>query len=90
MTQEPAPVHLAEYQPFPFHLRHVDLDFALDPTLTRVQSRLFLTRREPGADLRLDGEGLGFMACLLNGTPIRVEPDATGLTIPAALIPDSA
>ncbi|MBA4351812.1 MAG: aminopeptidase N, partial [Rhodobacter sp.] len=43
----------------------------------------------PGAhDLRLDGEKLRLLSLRLNGAPLDLTPDETGLTIPAALLPD--
>ena len=88
MTSDPQPVHLADYRPFPFRVEGVDLTFRLDPSATRVLSRLRLVRQAPG-DLRLDGERLELLSLSLDGRPLAVAPDATGLTIPAALIPDA-
>jgi aminopeptidase N len=57
----PRTVRLADYQPPPFLVDHVELNFALDGAATRVTSRLRL-RRNPDAPqdapLRLDGEAL--------------------------------
>jgi aminopeptidase N len=54
-------VHLADYRPTDFVLERVDLTFELDPTATRLESRLIFHRR-PGADgtaaLVLDGDEL--------------------------------
>ena len=89
MTQEPEPVHLAEYRPYPFRLEAVELTFRLDPSATRVRSRLRFVRRAPG-DLRLDGERLKLRSLAVNGTALDLVPDATGLTVPSAMIPDGA
>jgi len=67
------PVHLKDYRPSPYLIDRVQLDVALDPTRTRVRSRLSLrpnpkaVRREP---LRLDGEHLELDAILLDGRPL--------------------
>ena len=92
MTASPAPVavKLADYQPFTHIVEQVDLTFTLAPMATRVQARLRLAPNpaRPGRhDLRLEGEGLSLIAALINGQPITVTPDATGLTVPAALLP---
>ncbi|MEH7827478.1 aminopeptidase N [Gemmobacter denitrificans] len=89
----PAPVLLSDYQPYPFLIEQVSLRFALLPQATRVSARLDLTPNpaRPGQhDLRLDGEGLRLLSLRLGGTPLECQPDATGLTIPAALIPAGA
>ena len=87
MTQEPEPVHLAEYRPYPFRLDSVELTFRLAPSATRVLSRLSFTRQAPG-DLRLDGERLVPVRLALDGVALDLTADATGLTVPATLIPE--
>ena len=87
MTQEPQPVHLADYRPYPFRLDAVELTFRLNPSATRVLSRLTFARRAPG-DLRLDGERLKLVSLAVDGAALDLVPDATGLTVPAALIPE--
>ncbi|QYZ71153.1 aminopeptidase N [Neotabrizicola shimadae] len=87
MTSDPQPVHLSDYRPFPFRVEGAELTFRLNPSATRVLSRLHLVRQAPG-DLRLDGERLEVLSLSLNGQPLSLTPDATGLTIPAALIPE--
>jgi aminopeptidase N len=82
-------VYLADYRPFPFDVTAVDLTFRLHPQATRVQARLSLTPRQPGADLRLDGEGPLLRSLALDGRPLDILPDAKGLTVPAALLPEA-
>ena len=58
----PRPVHLKDYRPPAYLIDKVDLDVSLDPTRTRVNSRLAV-RPNPNAKrrpepLRLDGEHL--------------------------------
>ncbi|MFC2968634.1 aminopeptidase N [Acidimangrovimonas pyrenivorans] len=87
-------IHLAEYQP-PSHLiEDVSLTFRLDPKATRVLSEIRFVpnpAREDAlagkADLRLDGVQLKLISAAIDGNPVDVTPDATGLTLPAALLP---
>ncbi|WP_246566766.1 aminopeptidase N [Gemmobacter fulva] len=102
MTQTPAQtapqmpaqtaVKLADYQPYSHVLDRVALTFRLLPQATRVQARLHLAPnpvRGSGLDLRLDGENLVLIALAVDGQRLEVQPDATGLTIPAHLLPDA-
>ena len=92
MTSEaPQTIYLSDYQPWTHIVRAVDLTFRLHPAATRVISELQLAPNpdRPGRlDLRLDGENLLLISVALNGVALSVTPDATGLTIPAALLPD--
>lgn len=70
-TDTPRPVHLRDYRPPNYLIKSVHLDFKLDPSSTRVQSRLSL-RPNPqsqasAAPLILDGEQLKLDAVLLDG-----------------------
>ena len=65
------PVRLKDYRPPAYLIDRVHLDIALDPTRTRVRSRLSM-RPNPGAtgrreQLRLDGEQLELAAISLDG-----------------------
>ena len=91
MTEQPRTIHLADYQPFPFTVTAVDLTFRLAPAATRVQAVLRFARNpaRPGRhDLRLDGENLTLVSLALDGAALAITPDDSGLTIPAALLPD--
>ncbi|MCB1516390.1 MAG: aminopeptidase N [Hyphomicrobiaceae bacterium] len=68
-------VHLADYQPTPFEIRHVDLRFDIAEGETRVVSTLSIARREdaPQRLLELNGEELALERIEINGTPL---PDA--------------
>ena len=77
-------VRLADYQPPPFLVDHVALDFDLDAAATRVTSRLGL-RRNPAAPadapLLLDGEALTLLRLArdgetLGGNQYRIEDGA--------------
>lgn len=90
MTEARA-VHLSDYQPFTHRVADVSLTFRLAPRATRVSAVLRLSPdpARPGRhDLRLDGENLRLLSLRLNGAALAVTPDATGLTIPADLLPD--
>ena len=85
------PIYLADYQPPTFLVEQVDLTLRLAPTATRVLSTIRFAPNPdavPGQDLRLDGEGLTLIAASLDGEALDVTPDATGLTLDAALLPD--
>jgi aminopeptidase N len=90
MTVEPQVIHLADYQAYPFRLDQVDLTFRLAPDATRVIARLAFwpNPARPGRhDLHLNGEGLHLIECRLDGKAVQVQPDATGLTLPAKMLP---
>ena len=85
----PKPVLLADYRPPDFLIDTVDLDIVLDPTHTRVTSKLTL-RRNPKAKvaaktpLRLEGELLELESISLNGKRLKrpaFVTDETGLTL---------
>ncbi|MEZ5796559.1 MAG: aminopeptidase N [Paracoccaceae bacterium] len=88
----PQTVYLADYRPYSHQVDQVELTFRLSPGATRVAARLHL---RPNAEarghhvLRLDGEGLRLLSARLDGALIDVTPDDTGLTVPAALLPDA-
>ncbi len=86
------PIRLADYLP-PSHLVDgVSLTFRLDPGRTRVLSDIRFRpnpARTGRPDLRLDGEGLALVSAALDGAPLAVQPDATGLTLPGASLPDA-
>jgi aminopeptidase N len=90
MTAEPRAIHLADYLPFTHRVEDVALTFRLAPRATRVHATLRLSPNpaRPGTDdLRLDGENLRLLSLRLNGNPLDLMPDDTGLTIPAAHLP---
>ena len=89
-TEARETVYLKDYQPFTHLVTQVALTFRLHPTATRVLARLDLAPNpaRPGRhDLRLDGQGPTLIAARLDGQPLDLKPDATGVTIPAALLP---
>ena len=89
-TQDPQPVHLADYQPFPWLAAEVDLTFRLAPSATRVLARIAFRPNpaRPGHHpLRLDGEGLRLIRAAIDGREVEARPDATGLTVAVDLLP---
>ena len=85
-------IRLADYQPFTHIVQSVDLTFRLAPKSTRVIARLILAPNpaRPGPhDLRLDGENLTLISAAIDGALLTLTPDATGLTIPAAALPQT-
>ncbi|TMV66009.1 aminopeptidase N, partial [Thioclava sp. BHET1] len=87
----PQVIRLADYQP-PTHLiEDVALTFRLAPRSTRVLSTIRFTPNpaRPGPqDLRLDGEKLRLISAAIDGKAVAVSPDASGLTLPAQLLPE--
>ena len=70
---QPKAIRLQDYRPPEFLVEHIRLEFDLDPTQTRVQSRLSI-KKNPAAQsstgvLRLDGEQLELQSILLDGKP---------------------
>ncbi len=89
-AESPKTVYLSDYQPFTHIVRSVALTFRLAPKSTRVLARLDLAPNplRPGVhDLRLDGEGVRLIAASIAGQVLALTPDDTGVTIPAALLP---
>ncbi len=87
----PQTVLLSDYLS-PSHLvESVHLTFRLAPRATRVLAaiRFVPNPARPGRhDLRLDGEQLALIAASIDGAPVALAPDDTGLTIPAGLLPE--
>ncbi|GED21390.1 aminopeptidase N [Halomonas halmophila] len=67
---QPQAIHLSDYLPPAYRVRHTELTFDLDPAATRVKARLHLERhpeREAGAALELDGEQLTLESVAIDG-----------------------
>ena len=91
MSDAPQTIHLADYQPFSHIVEKVHLTFRLAPKTTRVLATLTLSPNpaRPGPqDLWLEGEDLRLISARINGTELHLTPDAMGLKVPAALLPD--
>ncbi|KFE33762.1 aminopeptidase N [Thioclava atlantica] len=90
MAQETASKRLSDYQPYPFALETVRLDFRLDPQETEVRARLALSPRRAASALRLDGEELELLSLAIDGRSLTRDEytvDKTGLTVHAAALP---
>lgn len=78
-TATPAVHRREDYRPPAWLVPDVSLDFALDPSATRVRARLDVRRGgETGEPLRLDGDGLTPIAVLVDGVAVndwRMEND---------------
>ncbi len=66
----PTPTRLSDYTPPNFTIDSVYLDFVLDPTATRVKSRMQVTRRSSGA-LELDGEDITLKSVKIDGESLQ-------------------
>ncbi|MCC2597510.1 aminopeptidase N [Pusillimonas sp. MFBS29] len=75
MRTDTAPTILRhDYQPYPYRLTQVQLDFELDPAQTRVHSQLHF--EQAGASLQplvLNGQELQLEAVLLNDKPLTAQ-----------------
>ncbi|MCM2477610.1 aminopeptidase N [Rhizobium sp. CG5] len=88
-------IHLADYHPTDFVLERVDLTFELDPTETKVESRLIFHRRkgvDPKAPLVLDGDELSLGGLLLDQNEVpagqfTVTPDSLTIRNLPATVP---
>jgi aminopeptidase N len=84
-------IHLDDYAPPAYLVEAVELTFRLHPRATRVVSRIRFAPNpaaDPGAALRLDGEGLRLISAAIDGRPPSARPDAGGLTLPRAQLPE--
>ncbi|MDF1728189.1 MAG: M1 family aminopeptidase, partial [Sulfitobacter sp.] len=84
----PKTIRLSDYSPFGFTIDKVQLTFDLDPSATRVRSRIAFRPNPEATDKTffLHGEDLTLISARIDGQP--VEPDVTpaGLTCP---VPDA-
>ncbi len=72
--ETPQTIHLKDYQPVPYRIKSVHLDFALDPQATVVTSRLKmapnLANTETNVALILHGEKITFRSAAIDGKPL--------------------
>ena len=78
----PQPIRLEDYTPPNWLIDKVELTFKLNPTQTRVISRIAFRPNPDASDrtFRLDGEGLRLISASIDGTPIEPKLEAEGLT----------
>ncbi len=88
-TEDPRAIHLSEYRAPDFHIETVRLDFALDPTATRVAARLDITRKTAGTPLILHGEELKLISITVDGRALgETEYQLDGKSLTIASVPD--
>ncbi len=84
----PIPVRLQDYQPPAFRVEAAHLDFDLQPSATRVRTRLELTRQgAPDAALVLDGVKLKLISIAIDGR--QLTPDDYSLTADGLSVADA-
>ena len=82
-TETPAQIKLSDYTPYPFAIDHVEMAFDLEPSATRVQTKMNIQRIADG-DLVLDGVSVELQAIAIDGEPLSedaYELDAETLTL---------
>lgn len=68
-TETPVAVKLSDYSPYPFKIDHVDLNFDLNPSMTKVVAEMKVTRIGEGP-MVLDGEELALTHLEIDGEPL--------------------
>ena len=70
----PQPILLRDYKPVPYTIDRIELDFSLDPEVTRVSSRIFMrpnsAHKGKNAPLIFDGEKIKFISATIDGTSV--------------------
>ena len=83
MTNQDRPtIYLSDYQPPAFLIDHVELEFKLHPTKTRVLSKIKF-RKNPNAqvtDFFLFGEELNLISSQINGVDVEPQLSNSGLS----------
>ena len=81
----PVTIRREGYRPPEWLVPSIELDFALDPELTRVRATLTVTRNgSHAAPLRLDGEGLTLVSVSVDGQPAEHSLEGDTLVVPIA------
>jgi len=85
-TTTPRTIRRLDYRPPDFRVRHLSLDFHLEPQATTVRARLDIERTtDAGVALVLDGRKLDLVSVVVNGEVLAAKDytaDAEHLTIP--------
>ncbi|QDY69428.1 aminopeptidase N [Qingshengfaniella alkalisoli] len=77
----PQPIYLKDYRPPAWLVEDVKLTFRLDPTATRVLSRIrFVPNPDAPGAFKLDGEKLKLISAAIDGVPVEPEITDTQLT----------
>jgi aminopeptidase N len=86
-TDQPVAIRLADYRPPAFLVDTVELDFQLEPSATRVRSKLSVRRNgDHDEPLRLNGERLKLVSVAVDGAALGADAytvDDHWLTVPA-------
>ncbi|WP_299826893.1 aminopeptidase N [uncultured Roseobacter sp.] len=83
----PQTIYLSDYKPFGFEVTSVSLTFDLDPTATRVKSRIaFVPKPDAGGRMFLHGEKLKLISAQIDGAPVTPDLSDEGLT---CTVPDA-
>ncbi|WP_299863185.1 aminopeptidase N [uncultured Roseobacter sp.] len=83
----PQTIYLSDYKPFGFEVTSVALTFDLDPTATRVKSRIaFVPKPDAGGRMFLHGEKLKLISAQIDGAPVTPDLSDEGLT---CAVPDA-
>lgn len=83
----PQTIYLSDYKPFGFEVTSVSLTFDLDPTATRVKSRIaFVPKPDAGGRMFLHGEKLKLISAQIDGAPVTPDLSDEGLT---CAVPDA-
>jgi aminopeptidase N len=88
-TDTPVQIKLADYTPYPFAIDQVDMAFDLEPSTTRVTTKMSVRRLATG-DMDLDGIGLTLNRVSIDG--VAVSPDnyvKTEETLTLKNVPDA-
>jgi len=88
-TEQAQPIRLQDYRAPDWKIEKVELDISLDPTKTKVKSRLTISPAPNAspAQLKLDGDSLNFVRLAVDGKPVSAEsytvtPDALTILQP--------
>ena len=83
-TEEPKTIYLKDYKPYPFRIKHLDLNFDIHEGYTNVTSIMEIERKDASdnAPLFLNGESLELRCVKYNGEEIKdFEKTETALTL---------
>ncbi len=81
-------INLSDFTPTAYLVSRVALDFRLHPTKTTVTTKIEFTAN-PAAktrELRLDGADMTLNWAKINGQPVELNPDETGVDLPTHLL----
>ena len=81
-------IRLEDYTPASYLISSVALDFNLHPSKTTVTSKIEFTANPAASTrtLRLDGADMTLNWAKINGNPVELNPDETGVDLPAHLL----